>query len=71
MGGRRRSYADLPHGCYELRGTHLRFWTRSPDGVVDYDGSVRHDGLHLKSHSHINGHEEDAVYRFVPDSDGK
>jgi len=39
--------------------------------VVDYDGSVRHDGLHLKSHSHINGHEEDAVYRFVPDSDGK
>jgi len=65
------TYVDLPHGCYELGGTHLRFSMRSPDGVVDYDGSVRQDGLHLRSLSHINGYEEDEVYRFVPDSNAR
>jgi len=57
----------IPSGTVALRDRLLWFSVRAPDRrPVDYVGEVRGDSLHLRSHSHINGHRDEKVYVFFP-----
>ncbi|MBP5158760.1 MAG: hypothetical protein ILP10_00490, partial [Lachnospiraceae bacterium] len=52
-------------GTYEYDGTSISFSTESPEGVVEYNGTVYEDKLTMVSHSYINGRisdEEDYIF---------
>ena len=54
-------------GHYELSGGGITLTTYSPQGSVDYKGTVYSNKLVLDSHSNINGHEvKGSQYVFYP-----
>ncbi|MFF5496014.1 toll/interleukin-1 receptor domain-containing protein [Streptomyces aquilus] len=59
---------DLGKGPYDIVGDRITFATTASYGTIEYDGTIREDGteLHLHTHSRINGHQSDGVWRFVP-----
>jgi hypothetical protein len=57
-----------PRGTVTLHDGLLSFSVRAPGRPgVDYVGEARGNSLHLRSHSHINGHRSKNVWVFVPD----
>jgi hypothetical protein len=52
-------------GRWRLDGERLSFETESEYGRVDYEGVVVGDELRLRSHSHINDHRAERVYKPV------
>lgn len=54
-------------GRCEVDGNRIEFSAVAREGAVDYAGTIGNGGeeLHLHSHSHINGYEAYAVYRFT------
>lgn len=55
-------------GSFTQDGNALSFSATSVSGTVNYEGEVRNyaNELYLHSHSQINGHRADEVWRFVP-----
>jgi hypothetical protein len=61
-----RSREDLSQGIYTLERDHLAIPVKSPEGIVQYDGTIDGGGaLHLHWHSAINGADGDEVLAFV------
>lgn len=57
--------ADLSRGTYIVNGNAISFSSGDSYGVVDYEGEVRANELHLRTYSHINEHRGEYVFRFV------
>ncbi|MFC8348643.1 toll/interleukin-1 receptor domain-containing protein [Streptomyces sp. NPDC057280] len=55
-------------GTYEISGNLIKFTTKIDIGTIEYEGTLHEDGteLHLHTHSRINGHQSDGVWRFLP-----
>lgn len=55
-------------GSFTQEGNALSFSATSASGTVNYQGKLHADAneLHLHSHSLINGHQADQVWRFLP-----
>ncbi|MFG1690699.1 hypothetical protein ACGF5M_00850 [Gemmatimonadota bacterium] len=53
-------------GRYTVRDLEIEFSSTSPEGTVDYEGTIEPNGLTLKWYSHINGREGSGEYQFFP-----
>jgi len=61
----KKGHAHSSTGTYEIYGTSLKFSTKSRDGVVDYEGTIRGETIELRWHSHINNESGSHAYRFT------
>lgn len=64
----RENAEDFKHfsiGRYEINERNVVFDAKSSAGKVEYHCVIRPDVLHVKTHSHINGHESQNEYEFL------
>jgi len=63
-----KDHPDRSKGSYDIDGDRIAFATTASYGTIEYAGTIRDDGteLHLHTHSRINGHQSDGVWRFIP-----
>lgn len=61
----KRGHREFGEGKYRLKGSDLRFSTKSKWGVVDFTGTVAGEDLKMQWFSHINRQGGQETYRFV------
>jgi len=52
-------------GQYVISGSFIRFSLGSPEGVVDYSGTIKETSVELTACSHINNHKSTEHYELV------
>lgn len=56
----------INNGTYSISNNKITFFTKSPNGQVDYEGIILKDSLIINSLSHINGFiSENKIYSFL------
>lgn len=58
---------EMSRGKYTLRENHISFDSTDSYGTVEYEGEIEEDGIHLRTHSLINGHRGSYVFKFIRD----